>query len=197
MERKLVVVMDYGRLPELGGISGPILSPTNMTLHAIKAMVSHGKTVLECDPRDPKNVDKRIRLNIANVITQNFGREEALIREELKRLEKAVEQIDSGEKKESDFRPIESSIEEPGNVDTEEPKVEQDVKEEDIPTSYEQTEDSEEPGNVDTEESEQKDTATDNNSKSNPAMTVPVKQQDQKSHKNKKESQIIERRVEY
>ena len=156
-----------------------------MTLHAIKAMVSHGKTVLECDPRDPKNVDKRIRLNIANVITQNFGREEALIREELKRLEKAVEQIDSGEKKESDFRPIESSIEEPGNVDTEEPKVEQDVKEEDIPTSYEQTEDSEEPGNVDTEESEQKDTATDNNSKSNPAMTVPVKQQDQKSHKNK------------
>ena len=94
MERKLVVVMDYGRLPELGGISGPILSPTNMTLHAIKAMVSHGKTVLECDPRDPKNVDKRIRLNIANVITQNFGREEALIREELKRLEKAVEQID-------------------------------------------------------------------------------------------------------
>lgn len=153
MERKLVVVMDYGRLPELGGISGPILSPTNMTLHAIKAMVSHGKTVLECDPRDPKNVDKRIRLNIANVITQNFGREEALIREELKRLEKAVEQIDSGEKKESDFRPIESSIEEPGNVDT--------------------------------EESEQKDTATDNNSKSNPAMTVPVKQQDQKSHKNK------------
>lgn len=185
MERKLVVVMDYGRLPELGGISGPILSPTNMTLHAIKAMVSHGKTVLECDPRDPKNVDKRIRLNIANVITQNFGREEALIREELKRLEKAVEQIDSGEKKESDFRPIESSIEEPGNVDTEEPKVEQDVKEEDIPTSYEQTEDSEEPGNVDTEESEQKDTATDNNSKSNPAMTVPVKQQDQKSHKNK------------
>lgn len=153
MERKLVVVMDYGRLPELGGISGPILSPTNMTLHAIKAMVSHGKTVLECDPRDPKNVDKRIRLNIANVITQNFGREEALIREELKRLEKAVEQIDSGEKKESDFRPIESSIEEPGNVDT--------------------------------EESEQKDTATDNNSKSNPVMTVPVKQQDQKSHKNK------------
>lgn len=71
--RKLVVVHDRCVLPELGGISGPIVTPSKIPVDTIAKMVLQMRTVYECDPKDPGNVEKRVRLTTDNVKKANFG----------------------------------------------------------------------------------------------------------------------------
>lgn len=82
VKRKLVVVNDSGPIRELNGICGPIVSPSNVTIAAIKKMVAAGRTVLECDPREPRNKYKRIQLTLENVTANNFGIPERLTAKE-------------------------------------------------------------------------------------------------------------------
>lgn len=77
VNRKLVVVRDAGSLPELGGISGPLSTPTKITMTAIRKMITNGRTVFECDPADPRNKDKMIRLDLVNVNEIHFGKEQS------------------------------------------------------------------------------------------------------------------------
>ena len=72
MRRKTVVVLESGRIPELN-ICGPIQTPTRIGIKNIAMMVKNGKNVLECDPKDPHNQDKRIKLTTENVGKDNFG----------------------------------------------------------------------------------------------------------------------------
>ena len=73
VERKLVVVMDSGPLSELGGIGGPIITPTRVTLSAVKKMLINGRKVYACDPSDPRNTDKYVLLDMVNVTDDNFA----------------------------------------------------------------------------------------------------------------------------
>ena len=72
MRRKTVVVLESGRLPELN-IAGPITVPTRIALTNIATMVKNGKNVEECDPADPYNKEKRVKLTIENVGKDNFA----------------------------------------------------------------------------------------------------------------------------
>ena len=71
-ERKLVIVKDGGILPELGGICGPIPNPTRIPVKKIIDMIVHNRTVFECDPADPRNEEKRVKLTLVNVKQDNF-----------------------------------------------------------------------------------------------------------------------------
>ena len=71
MKRKTVVVNESGRIPEIN-ISGPISKPTRIALPNIAKMVQNGKNVEECDPEDPYNKDKRVKLTVENVGKDNF-----------------------------------------------------------------------------------------------------------------------------
>ena len=72
-ERKLVIVRDGGILSELGGICGPIPNPTRIPVKKIIDMIVHNRTVFECDPADPRNEEKRVKLTLLNVKQDNFG----------------------------------------------------------------------------------------------------------------------------
>lgn len=71
MKRKTVVVNESGRLPEIN-ITGPITKPTRIALPNIAKMVKSGKDVEECDPADPFNIEKRVKLTVENVGKDNF-----------------------------------------------------------------------------------------------------------------------------
>lgn len=127
-KRKLVVVNDSGPLRELDGVCGPIVSPSNITITAIKKMISVGRTVLECDPRDPYNTRKRIQLNLENVTANNFGIPEVLthaerVERELARLKPLADAEDAEVKQqqeaattpEDQFRPDEGATSQEGD----------------------------------------------------------------------------------
>ena len=72
--RKLVVVLEGGTIPELNNIGGPIVHPTRIELKNIAALVKNHKNVYECDPSDPNNEEKRIKLTTLEQVTgNNFG----------------------------------------------------------------------------------------------------------------------------
>lgn len=73
MARKLVVVNDNVRLVEVGNIYGPISTPTRIPLETIRAMCVKNRDVWECDPADPRNREKRVKLTLANYGETNFG----------------------------------------------------------------------------------------------------------------------------
>lgn len=77
IKRKLVVVMNPGPLPELGGIGGPITTPTNVTMQAIQKMIMNGKTVYACDPTCPRDASKRVLLDIGNFNNDVFCKDGA------------------------------------------------------------------------------------------------------------------------
>lgn len=114
--RKLVVVLDFGPLPELGGISGPITGPTHITMEAIRKMIMNGRAVLECDPADPRNEEKRIRLDSTNVSEQNFGKFESVVQEELKRLESIVAESEKKDEPSKNAATEEETVAEPAAV---------------------------------------------------------------------------------
>ncbi len=70
---KLIVIETYGLLTELRGIVGPCLYPQVLDVNIIKKLVDGGKIVKECDPEDPSNPDKRIRLTQRNFNKPNFN----------------------------------------------------------------------------------------------------------------------------
>ena len=73
MARKLVVVNDAVRLVELGNIFGPISTPTRIPLEMIRTMCVKNRDVWECDPNDPRNRDRRVKLTLSNYTVTNFG----------------------------------------------------------------------------------------------------------------------------
>ena len=73
MARKLVVVNDNVRLVELGNIYGPISTPTRIPLESIRALCVKNRDVWECDPSDPRNREKRVKLTLANYGETHFG----------------------------------------------------------------------------------------------------------------------------
>lgn len=68
-KRKLCIVKNNGPLHELGGISGPILAPCQLSMRAIINMVQNGRNVYEVNP---KNMKETVKLNIKNVQLNNF-----------------------------------------------------------------------------------------------------------------------------
>ena len=73
-ERKLVVVKDNGILHELGGIGGPILTPTRIPIESILKMINNKRHVFECYPNDPRNESLWVELTNANYKSNNFNK---------------------------------------------------------------------------------------------------------------------------
>lgn len=73
MARKLVVVNDNVRLVELGNIYGPISTPTRIPLETIRTMCVKNRDVWECDPNDPRDREKRVKLTLSNYGETHFG----------------------------------------------------------------------------------------------------------------------------
>lgn len=68
-KEKLCVVLADGRIPELGGIIGPVAVPTKIAYSSIVSMLNRGLPVYEVNP---KNVNERVRLTFRNVNAVNF-----------------------------------------------------------------------------------------------------------------------------
>lgn len=92
MKKKLVTVNTSGLINELvGGICGPILTPTLISINTIYAMISNGKKVYEVNPSNRKQT---ILLTKSNYKTDNFNTFDtssitAKLAEEAKRKEEA------------------------------------------------------------------------------------------------------------
>lgn len=95
-ERKLVVVKDNVILHELGGIGGPILTPTRITIDAILKMINNKRHVFECYPNDPRNESLWVELTNANYKSNNFNKaaSDEKIPEEYKEVQKPVNSKD-------------------------------------------------------------------------------------------------------
>lgn len=68
-KEKLCVVLAEGRIPELGGILGPVSVPTKIARSSIIAMLNRGLPIYEVNP---KNVNERVKLTFKNVNSVNF-----------------------------------------------------------------------------------------------------------------------------
>lgn len=66
---KYVTIESYGNIPGLGGLLGPITTPTHIDIDIIIALINGGKVVYEVNPR---NVKEKIRLTRTNVLSNNF-----------------------------------------------------------------------------------------------------------------------------
>ena len=92
MKKKLVTINTAGPINELaGGIWGPILTPTQISVNTISAMLSSGKKVFEVNP---KNKNQTILLNKSNFNKDNFNTDDRSdvtpkLMEEAKRKEEA------------------------------------------------------------------------------------------------------------
>lgn len=84
-KKKLCLVKTNGRLPELGNIAGPILSPCKINLRTVINMVQNGKVVYEVNP---KNHSQQVLLTIQNVQKNNFPDQEKVVMPEVKEVEK-------------------------------------------------------------------------------------------------------------
>lgn len=80
-KKKLCLVKTNGRLPELGNIAGPILSPCKINLRTVINMVQNGKVVYEVNP---KNHSQQVLLTIQNVQKNNFPEQEKVVMPEIK-----------------------------------------------------------------------------------------------------------------
>ena len=58
-----------GPIPELGGISGPISSPSRVEVSTLIRMVNARRVVYEVNPKD---YDQKVRLTVSNVARDNF-----------------------------------------------------------------------------------------------------------------------------
>lgn len=83
-KRKLCIVKNNGPIHELGGISGPILAPCNISMRAIINMVQNGRNVYEINPR---NMKEMVKLDIKNVQSDNFPKPSKFILPEEKKPE--------------------------------------------------------------------------------------------------------------
>lgn len=66
---RLFVVLADGKIPELGGIRGPITKPTAIDISIVIDMVNRGLPVEEVNPA---NYADRVRMTFGNIHSQNF-----------------------------------------------------------------------------------------------------------------------------
>lgn len=69
IQSKLVTIETAGKLPVLGGIRGPIHTPTRLSVDIIIQLLNTGKIVMEVNPA---NYNEKIRLTRLNLLSQNF-----------------------------------------------------------------------------------------------------------------------------
>ena len=66
---KLVTIASKGSIPELGGISGPVINPCKLSIETIVRLINGHKKVYEVNPA---NKSEKLLLNLKNVKMQNF-----------------------------------------------------------------------------------------------------------------------------
>ena len=111
---KKIVVMTMG-IPELGGISGPILTPQDFPIGIVQALVNSRRKVYECNPKNPS---ERILLTISNVNANNFAPKEVENPSMIVERRNNIKKIGYEKKKESVISPAHNPIEiDPDDVD--------------------------------------------------------------------------------
>ena len=66
---KLVIIESAGPIEALGGISGPIKTPSSLSTNVISDLINSGKVVYEINPR---NYNEKVKLTRLNVNTNNY-----------------------------------------------------------------------------------------------------------------------------
>ncbi len=75
--QKLIIVESIGSIGELGGISGPILSPCYVPVDTINLLLNHQRKVFEVNP---KNYNEKVRLSLKNLRKENFTEETVTVK---------------------------------------------------------------------------------------------------------------------
>ena len=70
---KLVTIESIGKIHSLGGLNGPITTPTKIKIETIIELINSGKVVYEVNPT---NLKDKIRLTRLNVYKNNFVKPE-------------------------------------------------------------------------------------------------------------------------
>lgn len=68
-KNKYVIIESSGPISALGGLLGPIISPTYLDIKTVINIVNSGKVVYEVNPM---NINDKIRLTFQNVLKDNF-----------------------------------------------------------------------------------------------------------------------------
>ena len=68
-DTKLVTIASVGSLPELGGISGPVINPCSLPIETIVKLLNGHKKVYEVNPAKKS---ERVLLTLKNVKSVNF-----------------------------------------------------------------------------------------------------------------------------
>ena len=68
-QTKLVIIKYNGNIPELGGIAGPILNPTNIPINILVKLIMAKRSVYEVNPNNHKEM---ILLSTKNIRLDNF-----------------------------------------------------------------------------------------------------------------------------
>ena len=105
---KLVVIGTTGPIPELGGISGPISSPSRVEVSTLIRMVNARRVVYEVNPKD---YDQKVRLTVSNVTRDNFVED---LDEEIRSTKSPLNSVTRTKKKED-----KSSVFDPDDIDVE------------------------------------------------------------------------------
>lgn len=66
---RLFVVLADGKIPELGGIRGPITKPSAIAISTVIDMVNRGLPVEEVNPA---NYEDRVKMTFGNIHNHNF-----------------------------------------------------------------------------------------------------------------------------
>ena len=68
-QTKLVIIKYNGNIPELGGIAGPVLNPTNIPMSILNKLIMAKRGVYEVNPNNHKEM---IPLSAKNIRLDNF-----------------------------------------------------------------------------------------------------------------------------
>ena len=68
-QTKLVIIKYNGNIPELGGIAGPILNPTNIPMSILIKLIMAKRNVYEVNPN---NYNETVLLSAKNIRLDNF-----------------------------------------------------------------------------------------------------------------------------
>lgn len=68
--KKYVTIESPGKISDLGGILGPIKTPSYLDIDIVIRLINSGKAVYEVNPA---NINEKIRLTRMNVLKSNFN----------------------------------------------------------------------------------------------------------------------------
>jgi hypothetical protein len=68
--RKLCIIKTNGPIPELGYITGPVLTPCKIRMSDLRRLVGNGKAVYELNPKNPEEI---VKLTVQNIERDNFA----------------------------------------------------------------------------------------------------------------------------